>query len=121
MYGSRYLTDQLHRLGFCSSYYEVQNFEQSAAFHLETDVAGILPDSCIQFIADNVDHNTRTLDGTGTFHGMGIIASATPGTQYLPPIPRGKFFTAKTFTQIGKIPLHYFDASSVDYHLHMRF
>ena len=28
-----------------------------------------------QFIADNVDHNIVTLNGQGTFHGMGILAS----------------------------------------------
>ena len=30
---------------------------------------------CVQYVADNVDHNIRTLDGHGTFHGMGIIAA----------------------------------------------
>ena len=34
--------------------------------------------SFVQWSADNVDHNCRTLDGKGTFHGMGIIASVTP-------------------------------------------
>ena len=42
----------------------------------------MLPDipsgSFVQFSADNVDHNTRTLDGKNTFHGMGIIACVTP-------------------------------------------
>ena len=33
-----------------------------------------LKDGLMQFVADNVDHNTDTLDGKGTFHGMGIIA-----------------------------------------------
>ena len=28
---------------------------------------------CLQYVADNVDHNIATLDGHGTFHGMGII------------------------------------------------
>jgi len=30
-----------------------------------------------QFVADNVDHNVRTLDGNNIFHGMGIIAATT--------------------------------------------
>jgi len=30
-----------------------------------------------QFVADNVDHSNATLDGKGTFHGMGIIAIST--------------------------------------------
>jgi len=29
----------------------------------------------VQYIADNVDHNIQTIDGKGTFHGMGIIVS----------------------------------------------
>jgi hypothetical protein len=28
-----------------------------------------------------VDHNIRSLDGYGTFHGMGIIAVSTPDTK----------------------------------------
>ncbi|KAH3852469.1 hypothetical protein DPMN_094979 [Dreissena polymorpha] len=35
----------------------------------------------VLFAADNVDHNIVTLDGKGTFHGMGIIASITSGTR----------------------------------------
>ena len=30
-----------------------------------------------QYIADNVDHNVITLDGSGTFHGMGITSAST--------------------------------------------
>jgi len=32
----------------------------------------------IQFVADNGDHNLRTINGHNTFHGMGIIATITP-------------------------------------------
>lgn len=28
-----------------------------------------------QYVADNLDHNIRTLDGTGTFHRLGIISA----------------------------------------------
>ena len=34
-------------------------------------------DAFVQYSADNVDHNTCTIDGKGTFHGMGIISMAT--------------------------------------------
>ena len=35
---------------------------------------GVTASSFVQFVADNADHNNiRTLDGSGTFHGMGII------------------------------------------------
>ena len=35
--------------------------------------------SFAQLSADNVDHNIATLTGYGTFHGMGIIETVTPG------------------------------------------
>lgn len=41
-----------------------------------------------QFVADNVDHNLRTLDGRGTYHGMGIIVAVTPGVRDTTSIPR---------------------------------
>ncbi|KAL8559546.1 hypothetical protein ACOMHN_018709 [Nucella lapillus] len=41
----------------------------------------------IQYMADNVDHDTATLDGRGTFHGMGIIASVTPGVKAARRVP----------------------------------
>ena len=37
------------------------------------------PTQFLQYIADNVDHDIRTINGKGTFHGMGIIAAVTPG------------------------------------------
>ena len=37
--------------------------------------------SFVQNIADNADHDTCTLDGHGTFHGMAIIAAITPCTE----------------------------------------
>ena len=36
-------------------------------------------DLSVLFAGDNVDHNIITLDGKGTFHGMGMIAALTPG------------------------------------------
>ena len=36
-------------------------------------------DTTLLFVGDNVDHNILTIDGKGTFHGMGIIAILTPG------------------------------------------
>ena len=37
-----------------------------------------LPGAFAQWVADNVDHNVASLDGTGSLHGMGIIAVSTP-------------------------------------------
>ena len=33
----------------------------------------------LEFGADNIDHNTQTLDGLKTFHGIGMIKAVTPG------------------------------------------
>ena len=45
----------------------------------------------MQFVADNVDHNSRTLDGMNTFHGMGIIA-----------------VSADDLAAVGRINIHHF-------------
>lgn len=86
-FGSRFLVDTLCSLGFSSSYSEVQRFEMNAAATRSNES---MKDnqSFIQFIADNVDHNIRSLDGYGTFHGMGIIAANTPGIKSDRVIPR---------------------------------
>ena len=42
--------------------------------------------SFVQFVADSVDHNIRTLDGLDTFHGMGIIDALTPRTNLIPSV-----------------------------------
>ena len=35
----------------------------------------------VQYVADNVDHNLRTLDGNEKFHGMRLIGTVIPGTK----------------------------------------
>lgn len=53
-----------------------------------TDIFGLNGESFVQYVADNADHNTCTIDGNNTFHGMGIIATITPGvTNQKRPIP----------------------------------
>ena len=58
--------------------------------------------------ADNADHNVRTLDGLGTFHGMGIIAALTPGMKQTRSVPR-IFATAEDVAAVGKIDIPYFN------------
>ena len=41
---------------------------------LGTDLHDIDIDSFLHFATDNADHNSRTIDGLHTFHGIGIIA-----------------------------------------------
>ena len=56
----------------------------------------------------------RTLDGAGTFHGMGIIGAATPHTKQRKAIRREVTATLETASTIGKVLIPYFDASVVD-------
>ncbi|KAL8580209.1 hypothetical protein ACOMHN_049269 [Nucella lapillus] len=61
-------------------------------------------------MADNMDHDTATLDGRGTFHGMGIIASVTPGVKAARRVPR-RDVSLKDIKAIGQIKIHFFRAS----------
>ena len=88
-FASRFLIDSLHHHGFCCSYQEVQLFEHNAAQLHGTDIPNLTTEF-VQYGADNVDHNTHTLDGHGTFHGMGMIAAVTPATSSGQLIPRAK-------------------------------
>jgi len=112
--GSRYIIEHLNKLGFCSSYNEVKTFELSAAVSQGTDLVGIGPCSWMQFIGDNVDHQIQTLDGTGTFHGMGLIAAATPGTRERKAIRRDTTTKPADVSNFGKIPVQYFDKSTIN-------
>ena len=57
----------------------------------------------------------KTLDGAGTFHGMGIIGAATPGTKHRKAIRRQVTATLETVScTMGKVFLCCFDASVVD-------
>ena len=68
-FASRFLIDTLDALGYSCSYSEVQSYERSAAITCGTDIPGYIPGQFIQYVADNVDHNIRTLDGKDTFTG----------------------------------------------------
>ena len=56
----------------------------------------------VQYAADNVDHNIRTLDGNNTFHGMGIIAMVTPGTTHNHTVPRSQITTSDVASTVQK-------------------
>lgn len=103
LHGSRSLIDILHSHGFCSSYNEVLKFEISAAVTSNTNL-DISQDYFVQYVADNADHNLCTLDGKGTFHGMGIIATITPCSKKVNYIvPRKKVnFTSYVFLNENK-------------------
>jgi hypothetical protein len=79
LYKSRFLIDTLSEMGFTSSYGEVQRFLKNAANVVAPQLLGSGSFGTVLFAADNVDHNIITLDGKGTFHGMGMVAATTPG------------------------------------------
>ncbi len=60
-FASNFLMDTLNKHGFCCSYSEVTKFERNAAVAQSTDIPGFTPRHCVQYVADNVDHNIRTM------------------------------------------------------------
>lgn len=107
VFASRFLIDSLHEHGFSCSYSEVQKFERSAAANHGNELPPLYPGQRLQHVADNADHNIRTIDGHGTFHGMGIIAVVTPGKVKSKPIPR-VHVTVDEVKRIGRINISYF-------------
>ena len=77
MFGVQQLHIKLSRLGFTLSCDEIRRYKHSVMQIPGHDVALKLsdPSPVVHFVADNVDHNVKTLDGFGTFHGMGIISA----------------------------------------------
>ena len=73
------------------SYSEIAKFKQEVVANQNMD--DVIKDTSssetfTQWAADNVDHNLRTLDGTGTFHGMGIIAISSSTSKMSPSVPK---------------------------------
>ena len=104
-FASCFLIDSLHSHGFCCSYQEVHHFERNATLSNSTDIPNFAS-QFVQDIADNADHNIRTLDGNGTFHSMGMIAAITPGSKKSNPVLRVKV-TAKDIAAIGRVPIQF--------------
>jgi hypothetical protein len=82
--GNRQLQDEFSKLGFSVSSQETRRFKYSimqalpnsgTALNMLSDDGDIEPASFTQYIADNFDHNIRTIDGNGTMHGMGVISA----------------------------------------------
>jgi hypothetical protein len=97
---------------FCSSYSEVKKFVSSAVISSKQDLVSCSLDEshCLQFVADNVDHNINTIDGNNTFHGMGIISCLSTRVQKNPlPIQRLDVTTDDLIAS-GHINLFYFNA-----------
>ena len=70
------LIDCLYNIGLCASYLETARFETSIIN--DPEKFNIVSDTYLQFIYDNAEHNTVTIDGKNTFHCMGGIMCVTP-------------------------------------------
>lgn len=112
-YGSRRLIDTLSSLGFCSSYTEAMLFEVSAIMCSPL----VIDDYAFsQFVFDNADFNTQTLDGYNTFHAMGGIHCITPTNAIAPNqnIQRVKQIpSAQVVEKFGAIALKTFEKRNV--------
>jgi len=107
VFQSKFLVDSLHQHGFSCSYSEVKMFERSASVAQGTQIPNLTTNNFVQYSGNNVDHNVRSLDGKGTFHGMGIIAMVTPGAPSARRIPRVKV-TSENIASVGQIRIHQF-------------
>ena len=107
MFGSRWLIDEVSKLGFPVSYYEIQKFKQAVLIHDDSINAKYRQKpEFTQWIGDNVDHNVCTIDGKNTFHGMGIISSSMESSSLTIKIPRiKKLLKVGDITESKGIPL----------------
>eukprot|EP00794_Sanderia_malayensis_P010410 gene10410-11499_t len=85
----------------------VQRYEKNAVNTVNTGTnLENFTSETVQYVADNVDHNIRTLDGNDTFHGMSIIANITPATKQTTVVPR-KTINPQDVSDAGKIDIQY--------------
>lgn len=95
-YASKWLVQFLSKLGLSISYEEVNRFKQSAVANMKASRIAELEsqpnrnhssaneDILVQYVADNFDHNQKTLLGKGTFHAIAMICvtnSITPSAK----------------------------------------
>ncbi len=76
-FASKYLIDILNTHDFSCSYLEVTTY---VAVSSGKEISNLILGNFIQYAADNVDHNIRTLDGYNVLHRRGMIATVKPGT-----------------------------------------
>lgn len=106
---SRYLINILSSLGLCSTYHDIIKFETSSFIYPPTRV---LENSFSQFVFDNADFNSCTIDGLHTTHIMGGICCATPALSVIPDEPLIIVKTlpsAKDISKYGQVPIYYYE------------
>jgi len=103
-YGHKELVNMVSKLGFCLSYTEGLLFRRNAAATHGVDVIDEVSGSFCQYQADNIDHDTRTMDGSGTVHVMGQMATFTPAIKASRTIKREKV-TMEDLKKIGHVKI----------------
>ena len=128
VFGSKWLIDELYRLGFSVSSTEVTRYKQSViqSQDINSFIPGPFPGTFTQWVGDNVDHNIATLDGSGTFHGMGVIAVSTQTGVFksIPSVDRVKrlrLIKAKSLIGNHGIPIKPYVAPAVRGLSHLRY
>lgn len=110
-YASKDLIRLLHSLGLCSTYDEATRFQASVTVQNKSSLK--LPsNSFSQFVFDNIDHDTRTIDGKNTLHAMAGIQVVTPipTNGFQDEVPRlKKIPPAEEMGEFGKIALQIFN------------
>lgn len=92
----------LHSVGACSSYREATNYLNCA---VNSPQPTVQPDAFVQFVFDNADVNTRTLNGFGTFHALGGIKCITPAKSVLKCPPAARIIGANCNNTSNQIPI----------------
>ena len=119
MVGSKSLLQMLSRLGLSVSNDEVIRFKQSVIQADEDNLPCSAPGGFTCFSADNVDHNIITLNGLGTFHGMGIISMTVPCpgsdnfTVEEKPVKRLPRATTETLTRGKGVVIHHYNSPNI--------
>ena len=113
---SKFLIDSLNEHGSCSSYSELKMFERCSAVMLSTEIPNFAYNHFLQYAPYNVDHNARSIDDNGTFHGMDLIiafVTITLGTKTTMSSRRIKV-TYEDIGTIGCFNIHNFSSYTRD-------
>ena len=79
-FGTKWFVDHLAKFSFSISSEEVKRFKKSAVSVNSTQKDNMT--NFVQWVADNVNRNIRTLTGNGPFYGMGIIVISSSKLKY---------------------------------------
>ncbi|KYN21448.1 hypothetical protein ALC57_06174 [Trachymyrmex cornetzi] len=104
-FGKRNIIDIFNSHGFCASYHETLLFEASVA---KFDDLRLKNGAFVQYVNDNADFDTNTIDGKNTFHNLGRIEIITPASsiEEKRPVPRLHYLPpANSFVDDGTIPV----------------